>query len=57
MFYRWKRQYEAGGAEALVNSKPCPENPKIRVSKIIGDKILHVRREFGLGQQRIVWYL
>jgi len=29
-FYRWKRQYEAGGAEALVNSKPCPENPKIR---------------------------
>lgn len=56
-YYRWKRQYETGGVEALVNSKPCPENSKIRVAKIIEDKILYVRREFGLGQQRISWYL
>jgi transposase InsO family protein len=56
-FYRWKRQYETLGPEALVNSKPCPENPKIRVPKIVEEKILYVRREFGLGQQRISWYL
>ena len=52
-----KRQYETKGPEALVNSKPCPENPKIRISKYIEEKILYVRREFGLGQQRISWYL
>ena len=52
-FYRWKRQYENGGTEALVNSKPCPEKPKIRVPKVVEDKILYLRREFGLGQQRI----
>ena len=48
-FYRWKRQLELQGPEALINSKPCLENPKIRVSKEIKDKILYVRREFGLG--------
>ena len=31
-FYRWKREYAAGGEAALVNSKPCPENPKLRCS-------------------------
>jgi len=56
-FYRWKKQLKNGGPEALVNSKPCPENPKIRVPKEIEEKILYVRKEFGLGQQRISWYL
>ena len=52
-FYRWKKQLASGGQEALINSKPCPENPKIRIPKEIEDKIIYVRREFGLGQQRI----
>ena len=56
-FYRWKRQLETGGPEALINSKPCPENPKIRVPKDVEEKILYVRRQFGLGQLRISWYL
>ncbi len=56
-YYRWKRQLAAGGKEALINSKPCPENPKIRVSAEIEEKIIYVRKEFGLGQQRISWYL
>jgi len=56
-FYRWKRQLATGGTQALVNSKPCPENPTLRVSKDIEEKILYVRREFGLGQLRISWYL
>lgn len=56
-FYRWKNQLSEGGKQALINSKPCPENPKIRVAKHIEEKILYVRREFGLGQQRICWYL
>jgi hypothetical protein len=46
-----------GGLEALINSKPCPQNPKLSVSKEIEDKVVYVRREFCLGQQRISWYL
>lgn len=57
MFYRWKRQLAAGGPQALINSKLCPESPKLRVSAAIEEKILYVRREFGLGQLRISWYL
>ena len=32
-FYRWKRQLVEGGPAALVNSKPCPEDPKLRMPK------------------------
>ena len=56
-FYRWKRQLENDGPNAMINSKPCPENPKIHVPKTVEEKVLYVRREFGLGQQRISWYL
>ena len=53
-FYRWQRQFKTGDPEALINSKPCPENPKIRVPKDVEEKILYVRRKFGLGQPRTV---
>lgn len=52
-----ERQLESSGPEALINSKPCPQNPKIRIPSEIEEKILHIRREFGLGQLRISWYL
>ena len=29
-FYLWKRAYERFGEKALINSKPCLENPKLR---------------------------
>lgn len=56
-FYRWKRAYEAEGDQALINQKPCPENPKIRVKKPIEDKILYLRKNYHLGPQKISWYL
>lgn len=56
-FYRWKCQLESDGPKALINSKPCPENPKIRIPREIEENILHIRREFSLGQVRISWYL
>lgn len=31
-YYQWKRRFEAVGKKALINFKPCPENPKNRVS-------------------------
>lgn len=56
-FYRWKRDFEAQGEAGLVNSKPCPQNPKIRVASDIEEKILHLRRHYHFGQVKISWYL
>ena len=56
-FDRWKKQRENHGIEALANAKPCPENPAVSVAKEIEEKILYVRKKFGLGPQRISWYL
>lgn len=56
-YYKWKRDYERYGEKALINSKPCPQNPKIRVAESIEDLILHLRTTYHLGQLRISWYL
>lgn len=56
-FYRWKKLYSEHGERALVNSKPCPRNPKLRTPPAIEEKILHLRRRYHLGQLRISWYL
>jgi len=56
-FYLWKRAYEQCGEKALINGKPCPENPKLRTPPQIEEKILHLRRKYHLGQLRISWYL
>ena len=31
-YYQWKRAYEQPGEKGLINSKPCPENPKVRIT-------------------------
>jgi transposase InsO family protein len=56
-FYKWKRSLEAHGEQALKNSKPCPENHKLRTPKETEEKILHIRRTYHLGAQRISWYM
>ncbi len=56
-YYRWKKQFRDGGEKALINSKPCPENPSIRICKEIEEKIIQVRKDHNLGPQRISWYL
>ena len=38
IYYRWKRAYEKDGEQALVNSKPCPENPKLRTKPEADEK-------------------
>jgi transposase-like protein len=53
IFYRWKRAYEKDGETALINSKPCPQNPKRRTPPHIKEKILHLRRTYHLGQRPI----
>jgi transposase InsO family protein len=56
-FYKWKRDYEANGESSLINSKPCPQNPKLRISADIEEKIIYLRKNYYLGQLRISWYL
>lgn len=56
-YYRWKRSYEKHGELALINSKPCPVNPKLRLSPELEEKILYICKSYYLGQQRISWYL
>ncbi len=56
-FYRWKRAYESEGERGLINSKPCPENPKLRTPAAIEEKIIYIRKHYYLGQQQISWYL
>ncbi len=29
-FCRWKKNFRNKGEKGLINSKPCPENPKLR---------------------------
>ena len=40
-YYKWKRGYETNGESALINSKPCPQNPKLRIAAHIEEKILY----------------
>jgi transposase InsO family protein len=45
------------GEKGLVNSKPCPENPKLRIPASVEEKILYLRKTYHFGSQRISWYL
>jgi transposase InsO family protein len=56
-FYRWKRDYETSGELGLINEKPCPANPKLRTPANIEQRILHLRKRYHFGPQRITWYL
>jgi transposase InsO family protein len=56
-FYQWKRAHRAGGNHALINSKPCPANPKLRTKPEVEQKILYLRRTYHFGPLRISWYL
>jgi hypothetical protein len=55
--YKWKRDYESRGEPALINSKPCPQNPKIRIPADIEEKILHLRKTYHLGQLLHLLYM
>jgi transposase len=56
-YYQWKRAYAAHGEKGLINSKPCPKNPKLRTPLPIEEKILYLRRNYHFGQVTISWYL
>ena len=56
-YYRWKKALQENGQAGLINSKPCPKNPRLRTPPEIEGKILHLRKTYHLGPIRIAWYL
>jgi|GEM_PF-2135071 transposase len=56
-FYRWKRAYAERGEQGLINSKPCPHNPRLCTPAHIEEKIIYLRNHYHFGQLRISWYL
>ncbi len=56
-FYRWKERYEKYGEKGLINKKPCPENNRLRTPAHIEEKILHLRKTYHFGPERIAMYL
>lgn len=56
-YYIWKKKYETGGEAELRRKKPIPKTHPNQTPKEVIDKILELRRTYGLGPQRISWYL
>ncbi|MCW3464902.1 helix-turn-helix domain-containing protein [Chitinophaga nivalis] len=52
-YYKWNKDYESEGESALINSKSCPENLKLRIAGEIEARIIHLRTTYYLGQLRI----
>lgn len=57
IYYTWRRRYNQLGVKGLVNGKPCPSNPNLRVPPEVEDKILYLRRKYHFGQLTISRYL
>lgn len=56
-FYTWQRNYLAKGEQGLIDSRPCPENHKLRTPKEIEEKVIHLRTNYHFGPDVIVWHL
>ncbi len=56
-FIHGKRSYQSEGEQGLIDSRPCPENHKLRLSKPIEEKIIHLRTTYHFGPDMIVWHL
>ena len=56
-YYNWLHAFERRGEDGLVDSRPCPENHKLRTPKPIEDKIIYLRTTYHFGPHKIAWYL
>ncbi len=56
-FYDWRSRFEKDGESGLINHKPCPENPRLRVAPEVEEKIVHLRTRYHLGPDRIYWFI
>jgi len=56
-FYRWRKIYAAEGRVGLIRKKPIGKRWPNQLPEEAVEKLLHLRREYHLGPQRIAWYL
>jgi transposase InsO family protein len=56
-FYRWKKVYAEEGEAGLVRKKPVARSHPRQLRPEVVEKVLHLRRHYHLGPERIMWYL
>jgi transposase len=56
-FYLWRARYRESGDEGLINRRCVAHNYPNKTPAEVVEKILHLRRTYHMGPQRIVWYL
>ncbi len=56
-FYRWKRAYQRYGEDGLAGAKTIPKKPPNQMPPEVAEKVLHLRRKYHLGPERIMWNL
>ncbi len=56
-FYEWRARFEKGGLNGLAKKKPIGKRWPNQLSDETVEKILHLRKTYHLGPERIMWYL
>lgn len=56
-FYRWKKTVSVEGKRGLLRKKPIARSHPRQIPPEFVEKILHLRKQYHLGPQRIAWYL
>ena len=54
---RWRQAYRDRGEAGLINKRSVPHNHPNKTPHEVLEKVLHLRRKYHLGPQRITWYL
>ena len=55
-FYKWKEAFDVGGKAGLARKEPIALSHPRKLFQEVVEKILHLRRVYHLGPQRITWY-
>lgn len=56
-FYRWRRAFAEEGEKGLVRKKPIARSHPRQLSPEAVEKVIHLRKIYHLGPERIMWYL
>jgi len=56
-FYQWKKAFDLNGKTGLVRKKPIAHHHPKQLQAEAIEKILHLRKTYNFGPQRITWYL
>ena len=56
-FYTWKANYEKFGEDGLINKAPIPKSHPSTISPEIQEIIIHLRKTYHFGPERIHMYL